>query len=66
MISYGILKTFILSKSHHRSLLNLKKALNDIHFFFQSKHSIGRFSVHRECVILASTSDLLMKNRFIE
>ena len=59
VLSYAFLTTFILSECHHRSFLYLKKALTDI--LFQSKSSIGRFSVHRWCVILASNSDLRTK-----
>ena len=59
VLSYAFLTTFILNECHHRSLLYLKKALTDI--LFQSKRSIGRFSVHRWCVILASNSDLWKK-----
>ena len=56
VLSYAFLTTFILSECHHRSLLYLKKALTDM--LFRSKRSIGRFSVHGWCVILASNSDL--------
>ena len=45
VLSYAFIRTFTLSKSHHRSLLYLKKALSDISF--QLKRSIGRFFVHR-------------------
>ena len=63
VLSYAFLTTFILSECHHRSLLYLKKALTYI--LFQSKRSIGRFSVHRWCVIFASNSDLRTKKLFI-
>ena len=45
VLTYAYLRSFISSKGHYRSLIYLKKALNDS--LFQLEGSIGRFAVHR-------------------